>query len=305
MNRVVVLLLFVNCHLSVFGQIDATLKIYHDRFVNEAKTRGIASMPVAAPTKMQFFNNGATTHHGIVFFQTSEVYINQLFWNSATEAQKEIVVFHELGHYYLKRGHVSHRPDIMNPDAATALSDFTTKRAQYLDAIFKHPWAEDFDIKQAFWQNPRTNMSLKAGDIIICSDTYESATYRVYRYNGTQQSVNTLDSIRTTHRQWDYINNRSWKYKTETYTMPFPSTKYGDKILEAWGERNRIYLYAHDLNKAPLLGLEGRPRWNNNTEMTLIIDYKTASLIVKNNATIIWYVKQPQVASDAKQIINK
>jgi hypothetical protein len=46
-------------------------------------------------------------------FSTGEILINHVFWNIASTTQKEILIFHELGHCSMKLDHVDSDDDIM------------------------------------------------------------------------------------------------------------------------------------------------------------------------------------------------
>jgi hypothetical protein len=292
MNKFFTVLPLTACCLSVFGQIHDELKPYRDRFVSEAESRSI-TLP-DTPGKMQFFTNGDTDIHGGCFWADNAVYINRAYWDAASEQQREQVVFHELAHYYFHAGHVRHiEADIMNPDAV--FTDYAASRSRYLDALFRKIYETPVD---------RAGLTLRAGDIIITSDSPESETFRMHVFKGDARSLAVADSIMRTHRQYDYINAGGWRFRPFRYEGAEPVVAYDAKVSEAWGEMNRMYLFAGSEAKAPKLGNNARIRWNESTEMMLVVDYKTATVTVRNNATIMYFIRKQPSVREGREIIN-
>lgn len=95
--------------------VDSRLQALFDQFVAEGAERGVIvdfdMIPVSgrieaideANVKGQCIHNSA---------RPEELRIDESFWNGASNIEREFVVFHELGHCYLKRSHL----DTENPD---------------------------------------------------------------------------------------------------------------------------------------------------------------------------------------------
>ena len=71
-----------------------------------------------------------------------KVTIDAFFWRHASHFQKEFVIFHELGHCYLKRSHLDDKDEygncisIMQSSANACNSNYEQQRDQYLDELF-------------------------------------------------------------------------------------------------------------------------------------------------------------------------
>lgn len=130
-----VLLLFLICS-PLSAQIHADLKPYHDRYVSEAKARGVILKE--QPSRIDFFSLDDLTIHGIAFMREKEVYVNYKYWITIDDVLMEILMFHELHHYYSGASHVYHRPDIMNPSPQEGFKeDYMKRRSYYLDKLFE------------------------------------------------------------------------------------------------------------------------------------------------------------------------
>lgn len=159
MNRTVILIFLLISLVSCGGyelQVDSELRPYFRQFAEEAKKRGITFdnekeqiegyiKKLNNPTAVdllgycQYPSERLTLH---------TITIDKTFWASATDLQKEYVVFHELGHCFLKRDHISPVPvdslgrcgSIMAAGNASckSLDVYTTKRRkELLDELFR------------------------------------------------------------------------------------------------------------------------------------------------------------------------
>jgi len=119
---------------------------YFEKFEKAAADRGVdVDLTLAGIT-----GSIETIHaHGTVGLcnhrldEPNHVIIDKNFWASASENSKEMIIFHELGHCYLERGHT----DAKNNDGTCAsimrsgkggCVDFYTRsnRNQYLDELY-------------------------------------------------------------------------------------------------------------------------------------------------------------------------
>jgi len=67
---------------------------------------------------------------------TRTLVVNINFWNSASDAEKEMHIFHELGHCVLGRGHDEWSP-IMNSALGLGPDQYSAQRDLYLAELFK------------------------------------------------------------------------------------------------------------------------------------------------------------------------
>ena len=70
------------------------------------------------------------------------VTIDPVFWKKATKSRKEFVIFHELGHCYLRRSHLDTSDEygicisMMHSTAELCHADYESNRDRYLDELF-------------------------------------------------------------------------------------------------------------------------------------------------------------------------
>ena len=104
--------ILTGCQKSNEAYIEDELKEYFSRFENEAHTRGIKinldeidlSGYIEEISERGVLGTCTTFTNG-----AQSVIIDQPYWNSSTDLQKEYLVFHELGHCVLKRAHDNSR----------------------------------------------------------------------------------------------------------------------------------------------------------------------------------------------------
>lgn len=106
----VVLLLFSACEAEEVIHLDTELEVYFDRFAMEAsnfdlhfdyqedRIEGYLSNLEAGKAI-----SGKCERNSVY---PNRVYIDLDFWRKASDLEREFVVFHELGHCFLDRGHL-------------------------------------------------------------------------------------------------------------------------------------------------------------------------------------------------------
>lgn len=130
-----------------FDEVDERLWVYFERFEDAGAARGIDVNLEAANVTGIIENNPIHTSPGACAMNTNEtlhrVSIREDFWTGASVTQREIIVFHELGHCFLHREHF----DLALPDG-TCVSLMRTggnicqdnylvdTRDYYLDELF-------------------------------------------------------------------------------------------------------------------------------------------------------------------------
>lgn len=107
---------FFACEPNEVLVIDSRLKPYFDRFEEEAISRGLSLDFSDIEGKLDDLDGvgGQCVRNSAL---PDEVLIDIVFWTQASEADREFIVFHELGHCVLNRSHL----DTKNADG-TCLS---------------------------------------------------------------------------------------------------------------------------------------------------------------------------------------
>lgn len=98
--------------------IQPELITYYDRFRDEARSRNI-NYPI--DNAIVSISTQAMGYGGIGASRLAKdgqryLYIDPIYWDKATEQQREVLFFHECGHTFLKRSH-NGGWSIMNPKA--------------------------------------------------------------------------------------------------------------------------------------------------------------------------------------------
>ena len=154
--------LFYICFLIFFlpacekdvGFIEPELAIYVDRFFEEAEKRGLqlnknnlqaVLMPEVIVDNLRLCGQGLSPIFGD---NIRRIEISQTCWNFATEIEKEILVFHELGHVVLELFHKNaklpngrNRSMMFGGDNCDVYASYTEcqvdLRTYYLDELFR------------------------------------------------------------------------------------------------------------------------------------------------------------------------
>ena len=125
--------------------IDEALAPYFERFVAEGTNRGQAIDLVAKRIEgflIDIEEEDVVGQCSYSASSTRKVNIDRTYWNSATDLEKELVIFHELGHCYLERSHSDTQENrnctsIMHSGTSGCRLSYTaTSRGDYLDELF-------------------------------------------------------------------------------------------------------------------------------------------------------------------------
>ncbi|MCB0601157.1 MAG: hypothetical protein KDC28_08015 [Saprospiraceae bacterium] len=144
---------FISCHKDEVHVIDARVQPYLDRFLTEGEIRGVDidvdafGLDARVENILSSSSNGgrvlgycdmAKSENHIVVFDAG-------YWSGATDLEKELLVFHELGHCLLGRQHDdSSNPDgtclsIMHSGTGSCRNAYNlSTRSQYLDELFRN-----------------------------------------------------------------------------------------------------------------------------------------------------------------------
>ena len=148
-------ILFITCNtesvapimVSYNGLVDQRLIPYFRTFEAEAAARGVLvdfdEFPVSASIESIPNDDiaGTCNYH---YYEPNVVTIDLEFWNAVPTLRREMIVFHELGHCYLGRGHLETAfnngicTTIMNSGTSGCYVAYTVQnRDYYLDELFE------------------------------------------------------------------------------------------------------------------------------------------------------------------------
>lgn len=126
--------------------IEGELQVYFDRFVEEGGERGITvdynTIAVSGEFTILLGPNilGSCSDRDASF---SRIRINRPYWDNASELEREFLIFHELGHCYLKREHLETEftdricVSIMASGTGPCRQNYTeATRSTYIDELF-------------------------------------------------------------------------------------------------------------------------------------------------------------------------
>ncbi len=126
--------------------IEEDLVPYFERFKEEGAARGIVVDYELANISAYLENIGADNVSGQCIHSGEEakrLVIDIEFWRQATDIRKEFVVFHELGHCFLNRGHLETEladgtcESMMHSGLSGCRNAFNNlTRSYYLDELF-------------------------------------------------------------------------------------------------------------------------------------------------------------------------
>lgn len=134
--------LFTACEQEELIQVDDRLKPYFERFQQEALNRDFNLDFEDTEGKIEELAGvgGQCVHNTQL---PDVVLIDLVFWTQADDFDKEFIVFHELGHCILNRGHLDSKNDdnscvsIMHSGTAGCGFVYNEEtREEYLDELF-------------------------------------------------------------------------------------------------------------------------------------------------------------------------
>ena len=89
--------------------VDAPVQEYYDRFIYEASIRGLDVAYETSQVPARIADIDEANVIGTCSWSSNHAHnitLDQSYWRSATDMQREFLVFHELGHCVLGRDHV-------------------------------------------------------------------------------------------------------------------------------------------------------------------------------------------------------
>lgn len=140
-------ILFFSCNKDdvEYGFVDDRLQPYLDLFAEEGANRGL--LLDLSPTRIEAFIQPVFSATVAGQCQRNEdrpnqVIIDQSIWDESDAFYREFLVFHELGHCILNRGHLDSKnsdgscASIMHSVIGICRNEYDTRRADYLDELF-------------------------------------------------------------------------------------------------------------------------------------------------------------------------
>jgi len=131
-----------------FPGVDPELKVYFQRFEDEAAKRGLpVNLTASAITGaiLEINDKHVLGRCSFPRAQPNRVTIDQSFWKLGNDLFREFVVFHELGHCYLFRPHLEDNfsngacASIMRSGNGSCLDNYSRRtRRLYIDELFDH-----------------------------------------------------------------------------------------------------------------------------------------------------------------------
>lgn len=135
---IVALLLTSSCALRE-GKVDPSIQPYFDRFSVEAKARGkdvyIKHIDAKIVDNFDDFANIDPATVGVCDDSNDTIYVLNAFWSKTSDAYKELLVFHELGHCALHKDHGS-CPNVMC-EYLMGSALYLNNRSAFLDTLFR------------------------------------------------------------------------------------------------------------------------------------------------------------------------
>ena len=144
-----IFLLLISCakeeNYDIELYVDAEMIPYFERFQNEGQLRGI-EVDFANAGITALFDNLDNSIAGQCTTQNTgsrEIKVDSRYWRRANGTDRELVIFHELGHCYLSRSHLDDSNtngiciSLMNSGLGKCTDNYSSAtRDDYLDELF-------------------------------------------------------------------------------------------------------------------------------------------------------------------------
>lgn len=141
------LLTLLACEREVVEDVHPSFQQYVDRFIEEAALRGQDIDFLDTGLSIQFRDAVDQETGGVCYTGDHRIEIEKFFWDDLTDLQREGLIFHELGHCELGRGHrntllpngewASRMRGSPIPDDLSPVINYTPgRRDYYLDELF-------------------------------------------------------------------------------------------------------------------------------------------------------------------------
>lgn len=145
-------------------EIESNFLPIYSSFVFEGKKRGInlenygLSINMVSESLNRDNQKGVETlgHCSVLLYNKPKVSISEVLWNKASNIEKEMILFHELGHGLLLKGHTntenSNKKSLMNKFIFSEKT-YIENREYYLDELFGYKTYHIKDYVDTFFFN--------------------------------------------------------------------------------------------------------------------------------------------------------
>jgi len=129
---VLILALFlVGCGKRETGPFESYVQAFEAAAIEYKNPQNVLSLSIKFSTDIKTSENAKCNRE---FLATPEILVNETKWVTMTEEQREILIFHELGHCIMGKSHADEEFAVMNTELP---SGWHSKRDQLLSDFFK------------------------------------------------------------------------------------------------------------------------------------------------------------------------
>lgn len=170
MKKTLTLIIAIFVAISSYAQIDSELQPYYDSFMSDASTKGV-SPDYSYTLNMKFVYHNRHDYIGISAVNNqnniADILIKRHRWDTLTNTEKKITIYHELGHVLLHRAHQDHNLSIMNTGSVTE-SEYLANESQLIDELFK-PYGNTTAVFKSALGSFSDSIVLNTGDMVLLS----------------------------------------------------------------------------------------------------------------------------------------
>lgn len=139
-----IIILFWSCNKDNATFVDPAFVIFLDLFEKEALLRDVDLIDELAGLDISFTSfDQSIAGQCQVSKDIHRILVDSNYWEGATESEREVLLFHELGHCILNRTHLDEKTgksicvSIMRSSSSVCKMDYNlSTRSDYLDELF-------------------------------------------------------------------------------------------------------------------------------------------------------------------------
>jgi len=120
-------------------EFDPDVSIYVSKFLEEGRARGIDVEKEVSRIVWEWVDDPDIGYYGLSVkkgLKRNRIKINYYYWKNSSDAFKEWLIFHELGHSVLDKEHTEEQENFMYPVPRLSLVNDYNKRSATLDRLF-------------------------------------------------------------------------------------------------------------------------------------------------------------------------
>lgn len=237
---ITIAMLLIN--MASFGQIAPEFLSYYDDFIADAQAKGVdLSERYSVSIEFNYFETKGIYGVGKVShdYEYNIIYINPIRWESASDVQRKIILYHELGHCLLFRPHVSNKLSIMN-EPAISEEDFLNNESKLIDELFLPFSSPDVQFQYPLGINDHS-VEIKHGDLILI---YEGVGEPLKPFLFNHRNKNSMI--------YKWINYHHIRvFSVIDFTDPSKMLIRGGRVIQINSTRGGISLVQNDILKQP------------------------------------------------------